>query len=107
MKAKAGVTAASHATSPESRQRRRMRDLRAFNKGCSMQLAFGFGPIDAQRIEFRDLMQETLLWRNRDYHASVDQQDWLAKLQVPIPQRQPLALESCNGKIRPLEKVEQ
>jgi hypothetical protein len=29
-----------------------------------MQLAFGFGPIDAQRIEFRDLMQETFLRRD-------------------------------------------
>jgi len=26
-----------------------------------MQLAFGFGTIDAERIEFRDLMQETFL----------------------------------------------
>src|ERR1700716_1872514 len=76
-------------------------------KVASMQLAFGFGPIDAQRIEFRDLMQETLLWRNRDDHASVGQQDWLAELQGPIPPRPPLALESCNGKIRPLEKAEQ
>ena len=51
-------------------------------------------------------MQETLLRRNRDHHASVDQQDGLAKLQVPVPQRQPLALERRDGKVRPLEKVE-
>ena len=51
-------------------------------------------------------MQETLLRRNRDDHASVDQQDRLAKLQVPVPQRQPLSLERRNRKIRPLEKVE-
>src|SRR3979409_787341 len=75
-------------------------------KVSSMQLAFGFGPIGAQRIEFRDLMQETLLRRNRDDHASVDQQNGLAKLQVPVPQRQPLALERGYGKVRSLEEVE-
>src|SRR5882762_1910211 len=109
MKAEAGVAAespaASHAAIPESRQRRNMRDLRVFNRGASMQLAFGFGPIDAERIEFRRLMQEPFLRRNRYDHASVDQQDGLAKLQVPVPQRQPLAFERGNGKIRPLEKI--
>src|SRR5882724_8498772 len=114
MKAEAGVAAKSpaaiHAAIPESSQRRHMRNLQAFNIGAllqlaSMQLASGFGPVDAERIEFRDLMQEALLRRNRDDHASVDQQDGLAKLQIPVPQRQPLAFERGNGKIRPLEKI--
>ncbi len=51
-------------------------------------------------------MQETLLRRDRDDHAPVDQQNGLAKLQVPIPQREPLALESRNGKVRSFEEVE-
>src|SRR5882757_9197134 len=114
MKADAGIAAespaASHAAIPESRQRRHIRNLQAFNTSASLQLAsmqfaFGFGPVDAERIEFRDLMQEPLLRRDRDDHASVDQQDGLAKLQIPVTQRQPLSFERGNGKIRPLEKI--
>ena len=71
-----------------------------------MQPAFGFGPIDAQRIELRDLMQESFLRRHRDHHASIDQQDRLTKLQVPISKRKSLALECCDGKIRTFEEIE-
>ncbi len=51
-------------------------------------------------------MQETFLRRDRDDHASVGQQDRLAQLQVPVPQRQPLALEGRDRKIRTLEEIE-
>src|SRR5262245_54714681 len=68
-------------------------------------LTLGLGPIEPERVELRDLMQKTFLRRNRNHHASVNQQDGLAKLQVPVAQRQPLALEGRHGKIRPLEKV--
>src|SRR5882757_3212671 len=71
-----------------------------------MQLAFGLGPVEAERIELRDLMQEAFLRRDRYDHAAVRQQNRLAKLQVPIAQRQSLALEGGDGKIRPFEKVE-
>src|SRR4051794_5764628 len=73
---------------------------------ASTQFAFGLGTIDAERVEFRYLMQKTFLRRNRDHHASVDQQNGLPKLQVPVPQRQSLAFERGDGKVRPLEKVQ-
>ena len=64
----------------------------------SLQPAFGFGPIVAERIEFGDLMQETFLRRDRDDHAAVGQQDRLAQLQVPVAQGQPLPLEGRDAK---------
>src|SRR5260370_39114981 len=72
----------------------------------SSELETGRGSIHAERIEFRDLMQEAFLRRDRNHHAAIHQQDRLTKLKVPIPERKPLALERRNRKIRPLEKVE-
>ena len=57
-----------------------------------MQLAFGFGTIDAERIEFRDLVQETFLRRNRNHHASVRQQDRLTLRDWNLQLRQSILL---------------
>ena len=50
-----------------------------------MQLALGFGAIDTERIEFRDLVEETFLRRNRNHHASVRQQDRLTGTDLQAP----------------------
>ena len=51
-------------------------------------------------------MQKTFLRRHRHHHAAIDQQDRLAQLQVPVAQRQPLALERGDGKVRSPQEVE-
>jgi len=71
-----------------------------------VQLATGFGLIHAKRIEFRDLMQESLLRRHRHHHATIHQQNRLTKLQVPGSKRESLALECRDGEIRPFEEIE-
>ena len=71
-----------------------------------LQFAFGLGPVDAERIELRDLVQEAFLRRHRHHHAAIGQQDRLAKLQVPVPQCQPLSLEGGDRKILALDEVE-
>src|SRR5437764_7580454 len=93
----------------------RYRDRQPFLEACndaiyaihppSLHLAFGLRTIDAKRIELRHLVQESFLRRHRDHHASIDQQDRLTKLQVPVSQRQPPALERRNGKVGPLKKL--
>src|SRR5262245_6429282 len=72
----------------------------------SVQLAVRLRAIDAKRVEFRNLMQETFLRRDRDDHAPIDQEDRLAKLQIPVTQGQALALECCDGEVRSLEEIE-
>src|SRR5882762_9896171 len=102
MKAPAGRVPASQTAIPETKQRRHMRDLHRL----SVQLALGLGLIHAKRIEFRDLMQESFLRRDRNHHTAIHKQNRLTKLQVPGSKRKSLALERRDGKIRALEEIE-
>src|SRR5262245_11732954 len=69
--------------------------------------AFALGAVDPERVQLRNLVQETFLRRHRDDHSAVAQEDRLPKLQVPVAQRQALALEGGQCEIGPLEEIEQ
>src|SRR5579871_5899033 len=71
----------------------------------SWQFALGLGRVDAERIEFGYLMQETFLRRHRYDHAAIGEQDRLPKLQVPVPQSQPLTFEGGDGKVLSLDEA--
>src|SRR6202043_2348702 len=66
----------------------------------SIQPAFGFRPVHAERVELRQLMQKPFLRRDRDDHSAVAQKNWLAKLKIPVPQGQSLTLECGEGENR-------
>src|SRR5262245_6858944 len=101
MNAFAGAVSNSMTTRPVGSQRCDMGGI-----SLSVQPTSGFGTIEAECIEFRKLVQEALLRRHRDHHAAVDQQDWLAELEIPVSQGQPSPLERGDRKIRPLHEVE-
>src|SRR5690606_31974997 len=62
--------------------------------------AFAFRLVDAERIEFAVLMQETLLRRHADQHFRRGYENRLAELAVPVAQRQPDALEGSQVECR-------
>src|SRR6478736_1274392 len=69
--------------------------------------AFGFRSVNAQSIQLGYLMEKPFLRRDRDHHSAIGQKDRLTKLEIPIPERQSLALERRNSEIGTLEKIKQ
>src|SRR5215469_3739190 len=67
--------------------------------------ALALRPIDAERIELRELVQKSRLRRDRDDDASVAQQDRLAQLQVPVPHGELLPLEGGEREFGTFEKI--
>src|SRR5262245_55922546 len=86
---------------------RQARQIIGITVSTSVGLAFGFRPVDAQRIQFRYLMQKPFLRRDRDHHSAVGQKDGLPKLQIPVPDCQSLPLECRNSEIGALDKIQQ
>src|SRR3974390_1940411 len=73
----------------------------------SVQPAFALRAVHAQGIELRYLVQKSFLGRDRDDHSAIGQKDRLAKLKVPIPERQSLTLERSQGEIGTFQEIEQ
>jgi len=48
------------------------------------ELALTFGTIDSERIQFGNLVQKSLLRRDRNDHSAVAQKNGLTKLQIPV-----------------------
>src|SRR5260370_27667270 len=80
-----------------------MRRTAQIGQAFSLKPTLGFGEIEADRIERRSLVKETFLRRHRYRIPAVEQQDRLPQLQVPVAQRQFLALEGRDGEIRALD----
>ena len=68
--------------------------------------ALTFGTVDPERIQFGNLVQKSFLRRDRNDHSAVAQKNGLAKLKIPVAERQPLALERGQGEIGPFEEIE-
>src|SRR4051794_37007065 len=98
MKARAGIAPSAIIASAA-----RPRWTRIYPSPLCLEVAFGFGAIDAESIEVGDLVQETVLWRYGNHIAPVGEQDWLAKLPVPVAQGEGLALVSGNLEFWSLE----
>src|ERR1700734_773960 len=65
----------------------------------SLQFACGLRPVEAERIQFGELVQKTRLRRHRNDAPAVGQQDRLTKLPVPVSQREFLALVRGDAEI--------
>src|SRR5690242_21433366 len=76
------------------------------SNGRSLELAFRFRPIVTERVELRDLMQESLLGGDRHDGPPVGQKDRLTQLKIPIADHELLALEGGEGEIGPFDKLE-
>src|SRR4051794_14192681 len=96
---------AAVSASPDSNPTRHARNVQVLTLMSSLQLAFALRAVIAEGVELGDLVQKTLLRRHRHHHATVDQQDRLAQLQVPIAQGQLCPLESGDREIRPLDEI--
>src|SRR5262245_44201644 len=59
--------------------------------------------IEAERIELGVLVQEAFLRRHRNDRAWTGQHHGLAKLAVPIAERERLALEAGDAELRPAD----
>src|SRR5262249_13933938 len=64
------------------------------------ELARGIRSIEAERVEFAELVQEALLRRDRDEAARPGQQHWLAHLAIPVAEGELLALETGDAELR-------
>src|ERR1043166_383816 len=99
MNAPAGCAASSNAPKPKSR-RLNIAPARL------LEFAFGLRPIIAEGIEFRDLMQETFLRRDRDDRSPVGQQNRLAQLLIPVTQREALPLEGRKREVGTFQEIQ-
>src|SRR5215813_11557397 len=64
-----------------------------------LELAGRLRPVEAERIELAELMQEALLWRHRDQRPRRRQQHRLTQLTVPVAEGELLALEAGDAEL--------
>src|SRR4051812_5897809 len=69
--------------------------------------AFALFPIGAERVEFADAVQITLLRRGGDQQVGSREQDRLTHLSIPGAEALASAFESGDDEVRPTEVLQQ
>ncbi len=83
-------------TSDDGEQSEMMAHGAPLNPVSARKPALGLGAVKAEGVGAKLLVQEAFLGRDRDERTRSRQQDRLAQLQIPGPERHALPFESCD-----------